>query len=195
MAIKLINSANGQFIDDINNPLEAVYCVARHPKAEMIAYGGALGTPRIYRISDNQQRTAGRNDTNLVRAFERQAGPVHAVAFSPDGAFLAVGGATGEGKIFRTDNGAVAATLQGSEGSIFAVAFHPQGAQVATGGFDGKVRIFNAADGALAKEFAPVPLLTEEKMMQALGDITSSGAGEKSGPKLGKDEFLKVLRE
>ena len=48
-AIKLINLANGQFIDDINKLLEGVLCLARHPKEDIVACGGDLGTPRTYR--------------------------------------------------------------------------------------------------------------------------------------------------
>jgi WD40 repeat protein len=41
-AMKLINVANGQFIDDINKLLEGV-CIARHPKEDIVAYGGDWG--------------------------------------------------------------------------------------------------------------------------------------------------------
>ena len=60
------------------------------------AYGGAEGGLRTYRIKENQERTAGNNDVNLVRDYERQPGTVHAVAWSPDGSLLAAGGSGGE---------------------------------------------------------------------------------------------------
>ncbi|HRI16701.1 MAG TPA: hypothetical protein PLX89_27220, partial [Verrucomicrobiota bacterium] len=79
-ALKLINVADGQFIDDINKLLEPVVSLARHPKEEWVAYGGAEGGVRVYKVKENQERTAGNNDVNLVREFERQPGAVHAVA-------------------------------------------------------------------------------------------------------------------
>ena len=82
-AIKLIDAADGRFEDDINNPLEQIVSLARHPKEEQVLYGGDMGTPRVYRISVNTGRTAGRFDTNLVRQFERQPAPCTAVAWSP----------------------------------------------------------------------------------------------------------------
>lgn len=157
-AMKLIDAANGQFIDDINKLLEGVLCLARHPKEDIVAYGGELGTPRIYKISDNQGRTAANNDVNLVRAFEKLPGPVHAIAYSPDGQAIAVGGVGGEVRLFNTSDGKRIATLKGHEGAIFAVAFHPEQKQIVTGGFDGKVRIFETTNGDLVKEFVPVPL-------------------------------------
>jgi WD40 repeat protein len=156
-ALKYSDLALGQLIDDINNPLEAVLGMARHPTQEQVIYGGALGTPRLYKISDNQNRTAARNDTNLLRTFERQPGPVHAVAFSPDGEWVAVG-SVGEVRVYQTKDGKRVATLPGHDGAIFSVAFNPQGTLLATGGYDGTVRIFSPSCEMLVNSFVPVPM-------------------------------------
>lgn len=157
-AMKLIDVEHARFVDDINNPLEACISVARHPKEERILYGGDLGTARIYRISDNQNRTAGRNDTNRLREFERQPGPVTAVAFSPDGKAVALG-SVGEVRVYDADEpGKRLATLSGHAGPVYSVAYSPDGNVIATGGFDGTVRLFDAKSGNLAKQFSPVPL-------------------------------------
>src|SRR6266568_959737 len=63
-AMKLSDLMLGQFIDDINNPLEPLVCMARNPKEDKVLYGGAMGKARIYKISDNQGRTAARTDNN-----------------------------------------------------------------------------------------------------------------------------------
>jgi WD40 repeat protein len=166
-AVKLIDAASGQFIDDINKLLEGVMCFSRHPKEDVIAYGGELGTARIYKISDNQGRTAANNDVNLVREFERLPGPVQTIAYSPDGQTLAVGGAGAEVRLFKVKDGQRATTLKGHEGAIFTVAFHPKQNHIATGGFDGKVRIYEAAKGELMKAFVPVPLKSDPRQQQA----------------------------
>ena len=180
-ALKLIDVESGRFVDDINNPLEQVLCMARHPTEDKIIYGGDLGTARIYRISDNQGRTAGRNDTNLLATFERQRGPVYAVAFSPTGDRVALASA-GEVRVYDAGNtepvkpvsmkrkGARAAQqpvvvqsnaqliLSAHAGAIFAVAWKPDGSVIATAGADGMVRFFDAKTGAPVKEFVPVPI-------------------------------------
>ena len=137
-AMKLIDAANGQFIDDINKLLEPVQCLARHPKEDVVAYGGDLGTTRIYKIADNQGRTAANNDVNLVKELERLTGPVHAIAYSADGTALAVGGMGGEVKLFSSKDGKRTATAKGHDGAVFAVAFNPLTNQLVTGGFEGK---------------------------------------------------------
>jgi hypothetical protein len=157
-ALKLIDLESGRFIDDINNPLEGCISLAIHPKEEQILYGGELGTARLYRISDNQGRTAGRNDTNLLKTFERQPGPVSAVAFSPDGNSVALG-SVGKVRVYATSEPDKAAlTLSGIVGPVYAIAYRPDGSTLAVGGADGFVHVYNAKNGNLRKQFVPVPI-------------------------------------
>lgn len=158
-AMKLIEVAQGQFIDDINKLQEGLLCLSRHPTNNLVACGGDQGTPRIYKISEKQGRTANdNNDVNQVRQFERQPGPIHAIAFSPDGKAIAVGGMGGEVRVYNADDGNRLATLKGHDGAVFAIAYHPTKNQICTGGFDGKLRIFDVPTGNLVVAFAPVPL-------------------------------------
>ena len=166
-AMKLIDVSNGQFIDDINKLLESVLCLARHPTQDLVAYGGDLGTPRVYRISENQGRTAANNDVNLVREFERQPGPVCSIAYSPDGNSLAVGNVNGEVRLYKTSDGSRLATLKDNQGAVFALKFHPSRNQLVTGGYDGKVRVFELPEGKLLTVFNPVPLKEGEKVAAA----------------------------
>ena len=155
-AVKLINVRNGQFIDDINKLLEPIVSLTRHPKEEWCAYGGAEGGLRIYRAKENQERTAGNNDVNLVRDFERQPGPVHAVAFSPDGTLLAAAGANGAIRIYLTADGSRKKELLSHDGAVFALTFSPDGTSLYSGGFDGLVRVFDPASGRLKAIFTPI---------------------------------------
>jgi WD40 repeat protein len=166
-AVKLIDASNGQFIDDINKLLEGVLCLSRHPKEDVVAYGGDLGTTRIYKIAENQGRTAANTDVNLVKEFERLPGPVHGISYSPDGKMLAVAGVNGELRLFNSKDGKRIATLKGHEGAVFSVAFHPQTNWVASGGFDGKIRIHETTKGELVREFIPVPIKTDTIMQKA----------------------------
>jgi len=168
-AMKLIDVANGQFIDDINKLLENVLCMARHPKEDIVAYGGDLGTPRTYRIAENQGRTAANNDVNMIREFERQPGPVCSVSYSPDGNSIAVGNVNGEVRLYKTGDGSKIATLKENQGAVFALKFHPTKNHLVTGGYDGKVRIFEVPEGKLLTAFYPVPIPEGAKVAAASG--------------------------
>jgi WD40 repeat protein len=157
-AMKLIDASNGQFIDDINKLIEGVMCLVRHPKEDVVAYGGDLGVTRIYKISDNQGRTAANNDVNLKKQFDRLPGAVHSLAYNSDGTLLVVGGAGPEVPVFNSSDGKRVATLKGHSGAIFSVAFNSKTNLVATGGFDGTIRIYEAAKGDLVRSFVPVPI-------------------------------------
>jgi WD40 repeat protein len=166
-ALKLIDAANGQFIDDINKLLEGALSFARHPKEDTVVYGGELGVTRIYKIADNQGRTAANNDVNLKKEFERLPGPVQAVAYSPDGEIIAIGGVADEVRLYTAKDAKRTATLKGHDGAIFAIQFHPQTNQVVTAGFDGKVRSYDSTSGQLIKGFVPVPIKAAGRIEQA----------------------------
>jgi WD40 repeat protein len=160
-AVKLIDASNSQFIDDINKLLENVLCIARDPKQDLVVYGGDQGVSRIYKIAENQGRTAANNDVNMVKEYERLGGPVQAIAWSPNGTNIAVGGAAPEVRIYTAGkDGKRVATLTGHEGAIFALAFSPTTNWVATGGFDGSVRLYDfmAKSNQLVRAFVPVPI-------------------------------------
>lgn len=157
-AMKLIDASNGQFIDDINKLLEGVVCFARHPKEDVVAYGGEMGVSRTYKIGENQGRTAANNDSNFQKEFERMPGPVQAIAYAPDGRTICAGSIGGEARIFNASDKKRVATLKGHDGAIFALTYHPMTNWVVTGGFDGKVRVFETAKGESIRSFVPVPV-------------------------------------
>lgn len=166
-AMKLIDVATGQFIDDVNKLLEPVSGMARHPKEEWAAYGGADGGVRIYKTKENQERTAGNNDVNLVREFERQPGAVQSVAFSPDGSLLAVGSTGSEVRVYQTADGKRKATLVGHDGAVFALAFSADGQRLFTAGFEGLIRAFDPATGKLTAIFLPVPVSAAKAVVRS----------------------------
>jgi WD40 repeat protein len=157
-AMKLINASNAQLIDDINKLLENVLCIARHPKEDIIAYGGEVGGVRTYKMQENQGRTAANNDVNLVREYERQPSSVHAICYSPDGSLLAVGGSMDEIRIYKTSDGSRAGTGKGFSGAIFSMTPHPKQPLLAAGGFDGKIHIFALPTGQQTNTFIPFPI-------------------------------------
>ncbi len=159
-AIKLVEIATKNFVDDINYQVYngGYYAIARNPVTDEVAVGGDEGLVRYYSIYKKQARTMNREDFNLLRTFERLEGPLYAIAFSPDGALMATGGRTREVRVFKTADGSRVATLKGFTGSVHSLAWHPKGGQLAVGGFDGSVRLYAVPSGEPGKTFIPVPM-------------------------------------
>jgi WD40 repeat protein len=82
--------------------------------------------------------------------LEGQRGEVKAVAWSPDGRWLAMAGTGGETRLWNaaTRQTSTAATHRGT---VWALAWSPDGALLASGGEDGSVRLWQAQDGALVQ--------------------------------------------
>ena len=108
-----------------------------------------MDRPRALKIAD---------DSTLVREFEEQKAKIFALAFSPDGSSIAVGGMSDEVPIYATETGKRLTTLVEPTEGVFAIEFHPEGNQVAVAGYDGQIRIFDPGTGKLLKDFSPVPV-------------------------------------
>lgn len=92
----------------------------------------------------------------LVRTIRDKSG-INAVAFSPDGAFLAAGRTNGSRsnlKIFHVMDGSLVFTLSGHFNATRSVAFSPNGTLLASGGDDRTVKLWRVSDGALQRTLA-----------------------------------------
>src|SRR5207302_1207646 len=76
------------------------------------------------------------------------AGPVSAVAFSPDGRHLATGAADRSARVWDVDSGDELRELAGHGAAVSAVAFSPDGRRLATGSMDRTARLWDAGTGA-----------------------------------------------
>ena len=156
-AAKLTEVSTGSFIENINALKGQLACIARHPQKDIVLIGGEDRVPYLYRMDRPRAIRVG-EDATLIRSFEIQPGPIIALAFSPDGERIAVGGAGAEVQVYNTETGERVATITGHEAGIYAVAFHPNGQRLAVAGFDGWVRLYELDSGKLLKAFVPIPL-------------------------------------
>ena len=169
-AAKLADAATGAFLENVNFLRDKLYAVARHPRRDYVLIGGEDRVPYLYTM-DRPRALKIADDSTLVRKYEEQDGKIFALAFSPDGSRIAVGGVAEEVPVYDSETGERVATCRGHEGGIFVLAFHPDGNRVATGGFDGVVRIYDAETGAQLHSFVPVPIRQD----------TASGAASDAG--------------
>ena len=156
-AAKLADADSGAFRENVNLLREKLYAIARHPRRDYVLIGGEDRVPYLYTM-DRPRALKIADDSTLIREFEEQEGKIFALAFSPDGSRIAVGGIGSEVPIYDSESGDRVATCTGHGGGIFTLAFRPDGKQLAAAGFDGTVRLYDAATGAEQKAFIPVPL-------------------------------------
>jgi WD40 repeat protein len=164
-AAKLTDVASGGFLENVNLLRGELAAVARHPSKDVVVIGGEERVPYIY-LMDRPKVMKIADDTTLLRKLERQNGSIAALAWSPDGKRIAVGGAAPEVNVYDAESGARIAICKGHAAGIYTVAFSPDSTTLATGGFDGTARIYDATTGTLKREFIPVPL---EKSAEAKG--------------------------
>lgn len=155
-AAKLIDVASGRFIENVNLLRDALTAVTRHPKRDWVAVGGAERIPYLYRM-DRPRAMRIADDSTLIQKFERQDGPITALAISPDGAKLAVGAEAGDVRIYDIESAKLLARCTGHQGGIFALSFTPDGLNLAAGGFDGQLRLYDM-NGKLARAIVAAPV-------------------------------------
>ncbi len=156
-AAKLTDAVSGAFLENVNLLRGELAAIARHPSKEIVVIGGDERIPYIY-MMDRPKNMKIADDTTLIRKLDRQDGVIAALAWSPDGKRIAVGGAAPEVNVYDAETGARIAPCKGHTAGIYTLAFSPDSTTLAAAGFDGMVRLYDAATCALKKSFVPVPM-------------------------------------
>lgn len=156
-AAKLTDATTGAFLENLNLLRGELAAIARHPSKDIVVIGGEDRTPYIY-MMDRPKNMKIADDTTLIRKLDRQDGIIAALAWSPDGALIAVGGASPEVTVYDAESGKRVTACKGHQAGIYTIAFSPDGQTLATGGFDGQVRLYRVKTGELMKAFVPVPI-------------------------------------
>lgn len=158
-SLKLVDISAGKLLETINRESETIHCVVRHPLEDWVLIGTDV-RPRLYKAEVRKEHSDPNDDSNQLREFEHFDGGITALAFSPDGKWMAsTGSPAGEVRVYDAVSTSRKATLREHKGVVFALAFSPDGSQVATAGFEGMVRIFDWAKERLVTHFIPVELV------------------------------------
>jgi WD40 repeat protein len=162
---------------------QAVTCVAYSPHGNFILSGGQDGTLRLWDPETRHaigvlRDTGGRvnavafcparptfvcaseggwslRNANNGQILLQSPGSTSAVAFSPDGALLAVGSENGRLALFSGIDGRPLGALPAHADDVLKLAFSPDGALLATGGTDGFLKVWQVQNGALVWENQP----------------------------------------
>lgn len=102
---KLIEKPTQRFVDNITSITPGalrggINAVARHPQRDEIVFGGADGTPKIYRMHRTTKREIG-DDANLLCVLPAMPGRVFDVDWSVDGRVIVAGSSLdGKGTVY-----------------------------------------------------------------------------------------------
>ncbi len=166
-SLKLIDATTGALVDILNRDTEPVLSLAKHPREDWVVFGSEV-RPRLYKTQAKTDHNDPNADPNAIREFENFENGVTAVAFSPDGKWLAsTGSPAGEARVYDVSNAQRKAILRGHDGIVFALSFSPDGTRLATAGYEGEVRIFDWAKERLLTKFVPVPISKTSENLQS----------------------------
>jgi WD40 repeat protein len=119
-----------------------VAAVAYSPDGSTLASAGGDGVLQLWNLDEAGRPSPGHRFEGTPRADKGGAAPLSAVAFTPDGRFVAAAGADAVVRVFDTQTTAEVRGLRGHAEWVTSVAFGPSGRLLVSGGADRKVLAF-----------------------------------------------------
>lgn len=131
---------------------DTVNDLAFSPDGRWLATGSGDETLRLWDVATGRSKRSWQVDSSAGKEFYGKFA-VFAVAFSPDGKYLASAGRDGVVHLWTVETGKKKQTFE-QKRKINSVAFSPTGEYLATGDVDGGIDVWNVATGKLKTSFS-----------------------------------------
>jgi WD40 repeat protein len=112
--------------------------------------------------------------------FTHTFGSIHAVAFSPDGKYLAAGDTNGEIRLWQVGDSQPLLICQGHTGWVSSIAFSPDGHLFASGSFDQTIKLWDLHSGQCFRTLLGHDNVIYSVAFSPQGDIIASGSDDRT---------------
>lgn len=146
--VKVSTAVDGKLIKNLADLKGHVLRVVARPGTNHVIAAGEARIPVLFDLAEMKE----------LRKFETQPGVILASAFSADGKLLAVGGASGEVRVYVVEDGKKKASFAVPGRWIYTIALSPGGQDIAVAGHNGRVYIFDIETAKEVYSFVSVPI-------------------------------------
>jgi WD40 repeat protein len=179
--IQLWDPESGKALAQMAGHADWIVALAFDPPGKRLASAGFDGTLCIWDVSTAKKVLAAPSQPlPQAKAPPEAANAALALAYSPDGKMLALGGSDGRIHLFDANDGKFVRSLAGHQGPVTTVAFHPAGAVLASGSKDDTVRLWNTSGGQLVKTLEGHTAWVESIVFVARGARLASASADQT---------------